>query len=73
MPFHRLYCPSEGKKQQLGRNIRPPGVRAAGRAHSALAPAAQPCQDFIDRLFYGMAGLTSDEVKALEERYARML
>jgi len=27
----------------------------------------------IDQLFYGMAGLSADEVKALEDRYARML
>lgn len=40
---------------------------------SALDPAAQPYQDLIDQLFYGMAGLTGDEVKGLEERYARML
>jgi hypothetical protein len=40
---------------------------------SALAPAAQPYQDFIDQLFYGMAGLTETEVKGLEERYATML
>ncbi len=40
---------------------------------SALDPAAQPYQDLIDQLFYGMAGLTSSEVKALEERYATML
>jgi hypothetical protein len=40
---------------------------------SALAPAAQPYQDLIDQLFFGMAGLRADEVKALEERYAKML
>jgi hypothetical protein len=40
---------------------------------SALDPAAQPYQDLIDRLFYGMAGLTDDEVRGLGERYARML
>jgi hypothetical protein len=40
---------------------------------SALDPAAQLYQDLIDQLFYGMAGLTADEVKALEERYAKML
>ncbi len=40
---------------------------------SALAPVAQPYQDLIDQLFFGMAGLTDDEVKALEERYEKML
>jgi hypothetical protein len=40
---------------------------------SALDPAAQPYQDLIDQLFFGMAGLSNDEVKALESRYARML
>jgi hypothetical protein len=40
---------------------------------SALDPAAQPYQDLIDQLFYGMAGLTADEVAALEARYAKML
>ncbi len=42
-------------------------------ARSALDPAAQPYQDLIDRLIYGMAGLTGDEVRGLEDRYARML
>ncbi len=40
---------------------------------SALASADQPYQDLIDQLFFGMAGLIADEVKALEERYAKML
>jgi hypothetical protein len=40
---------------------------------SALDPEAQPYQDLIDQLFFDMAGLTADEVKALEERYAKML
>jgi hypothetical protein len=40
---------------------------------SALDPAAQPYQHLIDQLFFGMAGLTDDEVAALEERYAKML
>jgi hypothetical protein len=44
-----------------------------GSERSALDPAAQPYQDLIDQLCYGMAGLASDEVKGLEERYARML
>lgn len=42
-------------------------------ARSALAPEAQPYQNFIDRLFYRMAGLADDEIAGLEERYARML
>jgi hypothetical protein len=40
---------------------------------SALAPDAQPYQDLIDQLLYGMAGLIDDEIRGLEERYARML
>jgi hypothetical protein len=40
---------------------------------SALDPAAQPYQNLIDQLFFGMAGLTADEVEALEDRYAGML
>jgi hypothetical protein len=40
---------------------------------SALATAAQPYQDLIDQLFFGMAGLSAEEIKALEERYAKML
>ena len=40
---------------------------------SRLAPAAQPYQDFIDRLFYGMAGLTAEEAHGLEARLAQML
>lgn len=42
-------------------------------ARSALAPAAQPLQDFIDRLFYALAGLSDDEVRGLKNRLARML
>jgi type I restriction-modification system DNA methylase subunit len=45
----------------------------ARRDRSALDPAAQPYQDFIDQLLYGMAGLTDDDVKALEASYERML
>jgi hypothetical protein len=40
---------------------------------SRLAPAAQPLQDFIDRLLYAMAGLSNDEICGLEDRLARML
>jgi len=40
---------------------------------SALAAAAQPYQDLIDALFFGMAGLTAEEVTALQGRYAKML
>lgn len=40
---------------------------------SALAPAAQPFQDLIDRLLYAMAGLTSAEITGLEDRLATML
>lgn len=42
-------------------------------ARSALAPAAQPYQDLIDRLFYAMAGLTTDEAAGLEARLEHML
>lgn len=45
----------------------------ARTARSALDPAAQPYQDFIDRLFYTLAGLTPDESAALEHRLATML
>ena len=40
---------------------------------SALAPAAHPFQDLIDRLLYAMAGLTPDESASLEARLAQML
>src|SRR5262249_22786371 len=40
---------------------------------SALAPPAQPYQDLIDQLFFGMAGLTAEEVEALKDRYEKML
>jgi len=47
---------------------------AIARTHrAALHANAQPYQDLIDQLFYGMAGLTPDEVRGLEERYALML
>lgn len=40
---------------------------------SALDPAAQPLQNFIDELFFGMAGLSAAEVAGLKDRYSRML
>ncbi len=40
---------------------------------SALAPAAQPYQDLIDRLVYAMAGLSNEEAKGLEVRLGAML
>jgi hypothetical protein len=40
---------------------------------ASLSPEAQPYQDVIDKLLYGMAGLTTEEVRGLEERYERML
>ena len=39
---------------------------------SALAPDAQPFQDFIDELIFGMAGLTDTEVAGLRLRYEQM-
>jgi len=42
-------------------------------ARSALEPAAQPFQDFIDQLLYKMAGLSESESRALEDRLAQML
>jgi len=44
----------------------------ARNERSALAVAAQPYQDFIDRLFFAMAGLSEAEASALEKRLARM-
>ncbi len=40
---------------------------------SALAPAAQPLQDLIDRLLYALAGLDPAESAGLEARLAAML
>lgn len=40
---------------------------------SALSPEAQPYQDFIDRVFFAMAGLSPEESAGLEERLATML
>jgi hypothetical protein len=45
----------------------------ARRDRSALDPVAQPYQDFFDQLMYGMAGLSQEEVKALEASHDRML
>jgi hypothetical protein len=39
---------------------------------SALAPEAQPFQNFIDALLFGMAGLTDAEVAGLKTRYVQM-
>jgi hypothetical protein len=40
---------------------------------SALAPAAQPLQDLIDRILYTMAGLNDEDAHHLEESLSRML
>ena len=40
---------------------------------SHLDPKAQPYQDFIDTLFYRMAGLSPAEAQALETRLSTML
>ena len=45
----------------------------ARAARSALAPAAQPYQDLIDRLLYTLAGLSEAEWSGLEERLPKML
>lgn len=40
---------------------------------SSLSPDAQPYQDFLDRLFYEIAGLSEPEWRRLEERLGTML
>jgi hypothetical protein len=40
---------------------------------SSLSELAQPYQDFVDELFYRLAGLTPQEVMGLEARHKRML
>lgn len=40
---------------------------------TALAPAAQLFQDFIDRLLFALTGLTLEEATGLEERLVEML
>lgn len=39
---------------------------------SALSPAAQPYQDFLDAVFFRLAGLTDAEAQGLRTRYERM-
>ena len=39
---------------------------------SALSVSAQPYQDFLHRLFFGLAGFTDAEVAALRVRYEQM-
>lgn len=39
---------------------------------SALSSAAQPYQDFLDAVFFRLAGLTDEEVAGLRDRYERM-
>jgi len=43
------------------------------RERSHLDPAAQPYQDFIDRMIYAMAGISDDDAANLETRLAEML
>lgn len=45
----------------------------ARTARSALAPAAQPYQDLVDRILYTLAGLSESEWLGLEDRLVRML
>jgi hypothetical protein len=45
----------------------------ARAARSALAPAAQPIQDLLDKIIYRMAGLNEQEAISLEKRLERML
>jgi hypothetical protein len=52
--------------------LRPPAAKSPAPP-GAPSPAAQPLQDFIDRLLYAMASLTEEEVRGLEERLAYML
>lgn len=40
---------------------------------SALHPAAQPYQDFVDCLLYAMAGICVTEAVGLETRLAEMM
>ena len=40
---------------------------------SALAPAAQPYQDLIDRILYTLAGLSEADWQGLEKRLVNML
>ncbi|HEX8342265.1 MAG TPA: DNA methyltransferase [Tepidisphaeraceae bacterium] len=40
---------------------------------SALAKQSQPYQDFLDRVFFRLAGITDDEARALEKRLSKML
>ena len=47
------------------------GIRRVER--SALDPAAQPFQTFIDRMLYRMAGITDNEAIDLEGRLRRMM
>jgi hypothetical protein len=46
---------------------------SAQQKGSALSTEAQPYQDFIDRVFFQMAGMTDEEIEGLEERLATML
>ena len=39
---------------------------------SALSAKAQPFQDFLDELFFAMAGLSAEEVAGLRTRYQQM-
>jgi hypothetical protein len=45
----------------------------ARTARSALAPAAQPLQDLLDRIIFRMAGLSDDEAAGLVHRLTKML
>jgi len=43
-----------------------------GAERSMLSPEDQQCRDFIDAVVYAIAGLSSEEVTALEGRLEKM-
>ena len=42
------------------------------RERASLAAEAQPCQDFIDRIVFAMAGLSDSEMTGLDKRLTEM-
>ncbi len=71
-PFNLVVCSTISKaSERIGQiEIERGEIRRVDR--SALDPHAQPYQDFLDRIFYAMAGISDAEARGLEARLEHM-
>ena len=72
-PYGRAVCDVIVDLVKRITNIEAARGEIARTDRSALAPAAQPYQDLIDRILYRLAGLADADWRGLEERLKTML